>query len=81
MIKGLIVSFFSILIDFIQMFRIFINEFEIRIGCLYNFFQYICNCKVRVCEWKVIDGEGQGFNDVFRVFEWIDEVVKWVVIG
>ncbi|KAK0732565.1 hypothetical protein B0T21DRAFT_334804 [Apiosordaria backusii] len=67
--------------DSVQMFRTSTNESETRIGRPYNPLQYIRNRKVRARERKAIDGEGQGFNDVPRVSEWIDEVAKWVATG
>ncbi|KAI1816872.1 hypothetical protein GGS20DRAFT_535871 [Poronia punctata] len=44
------------------------------LGRPYNPLQYIRNRKVRARERKAIDGEGQGFGDVPRVTDWIDEV-------
>ncbi|KAK4203988.1 hypothetical protein QBC40DRAFT_8248 [Triangularia verruculosa] len=67
--------------DSVQMFRTSTNVSETRIGRPYNPLQYIRNRKVRARERKAIDGEGQGFNDVPRVSEWIDEVAKWVATG
>ncbi|KAH8883647.1 hypothetical protein GQ53DRAFT_600635, partial [Thozetella sp. PMI_491] len=48
-----------------------------KLGRPYNPLQYIRNRKVRARERKGIDGEGQGFNDVHKVTEWVDEVAKW----
>ncbi|CAP59827.1 uncharacterized protein PODANS_1_1560 [Podospora anserina S mat+] len=79
--KGLIASPPSTSTDSIQMSRTSTNESETRIGRPYNPLQYIRNRKVRARERKAIDGEGQGFNDVPRVSEWIDEVAKWVATG
>ncbi|KAL2255952.1 hypothetical protein VTK26DRAFT_2432 [Humicola hyalothermophila] len=61
--------------------RVATNESETRIGRPYNPLQYIRNRKVRARERKTIDGQAQGFNDVLRVSEWIDEVAKWVATG
>ncbi|KAI0397466.1 hypothetical protein F5Y17DRAFT_415603 [Xylariaceae sp. FL0594] len=44
------------------------------LGRPYNPLQYIRNRKVRTRERKVVDGEAQGFGDVPRVTDWIDEV-------
>ncbi|KAJ4422732.1 hypothetical protein N0V82_002629 [Gnomoniopsis sp. IMI 355080] len=49
-----------------------------QIGRPYNPLQYIRNRKVRARERKTIDGESQGFGDVNRVTDWIDDVAKWV---
>jgi hypothetical protein len=49
-----------------------------QIGRPYNPLQYIRNRKVRARERKTIDGESQGFGDVSRVTDWVDEVAKWV---
>ncbi|KAK4129745.1 hypothetical protein N657DRAFT_563784 [Parathielavia appendiculata] len=57
------------------------NEPEARIGRPYNPLQYIRNRKVRVRERRTIDGEAQGFHDVLKVSEWIDDVAKWVATG
>ncbi|KAK4184478.1 hypothetical protein QBC35DRAFT_416904 [Podospora australis] len=62
-------------------FKTYTNDSETKIGRPYNPLQYIRNRKVRARERKAIDGEGQGFNDVPRVSEWIDEVAKWVATG
>ncbi|KAI0598971.1 hypothetical protein F4775DRAFT_134729 [Biscogniauxia sp. FL1348] len=43
------------------------------LGRPYNPLQYIRNRKVRARERKIIDGEAQGFGDVSRVTDWIDE--------
>ncbi|KAK3393862.1 hypothetical protein B0H63DRAFT_459412 [Podospora didyma] len=56
------------------------NE-EAKIGRPYDPLQYIRNRKVRARERKVIDGEAQGFNDVVRVSEWVDDVSRWVATG
>jgi hypothetical protein len=49
-----------------------------QIGRPYNPLQYIRNRKVRARERKTIDGESQGFGDVSRVTDWVDDVAKWV---
>ncbi|PSR94476.1 hypothetical protein BD289DRAFT_363346 [Coniella lustricola] len=49
-----------------------------QIGRPYNPLQYIRNRKVRARERKAIDGESQGFGDVNRVTDWVDDVAKWV---
>ncbi|KAJ4397636.1 hypothetical protein N0V93_001869 [Gnomoniopsis smithogilvyi] len=49
-----------------------------QIGRPYDPLQYIRNRKVRARERKTIDGESQGFGDVSRVTDWIDDVAKWV---
>ncbi|KAK3355655.1 hypothetical protein B0H65DRAFT_417322 [Neurospora tetraspora] len=54
---------------------------ETIIGRPYNPLQYIRNRKIRARERKTLDGEGQGFNDVERVSEWVDEVAKWIAKG
>ncbi|KAK1752578.1 hypothetical protein QBC47DRAFT_388898 [Echria macrotheca] len=51
------------------------------IGRPYNPLQYIRNRKVRARERKAIDGESQGFNDVVKVSEWVDDVSRWVATG
>lgn len=53
------------------------NE-ETKIGRPYNPLQYIRNRKVRARERRAIDGEEQGFTDVIKVSEWVDDVAKWV---
>ena len=57
------------------------NEPEVQIGRPYNPLQYIRNRKVRARERKAIDGEGQGFNDIPKVRQWVDDVAKWVATG
>lgn len=49
-----------------------------QIGRPYDPLQYIRNRKVRARERKTIDGDSQGFGDVNRVTDWIDDVAKWV---
>ncbi|KAI0187118.1 hypothetical protein EV127DRAFT_437391 [Xylaria flabelliformis] len=44
------------------------------LGRAYNPLQYIRNRKIRTRERQTIDGEAQGFGDVPRVTDWIDEV-------
>ncbi|AEO69945.1 uncharacterized protein THITE_2155981 [Thermothielavioides terrestris NRRL 8126] len=61
--------------------RVPTGEPETRIGRPYNPLQYIRNRKVRARERKAIDGAAQGFSDVLKVSEWIDEVAKWVATG
>lgn len=48
------------------------------LGRPYNPLQYIRNRKVRARERQVIDSEAQGFNDVLRVTEWVDEAAKLI---
>ncbi|KAI1334052.1 hypothetical protein F5Y15DRAFT_315340 [Xylariaceae sp. FL0016] len=43
------------------------------LGRPYNPLQYIRNRKVRARERKTIDGESQGFGDVSKVTDWVDE--------
>ncbi|KAH8905865.1 hypothetical protein BR93DRAFT_708765 [Coniochaeta sp. PMI_546] len=52
-----------------------------RLGRPYNPLQYIRNRKVRARERKTIDGEVQGFSDVPRVAEWVDDAAKSVASG
>lgn len=52
-----------------------------KLGRPYNPLQYIRNRKVRARERKTIDGEAQGFTDVPRVSEWVDEATKSVASG
>ncbi|KAI8624101.1 hypothetical protein F5Y19DRAFT_455873 [Xylariaceae sp. FL1651] len=47
------------------------------LGRPYNPLQYIRNRKIRTRERKAIDGEAQGFRDVPRVTDWIDEVATY----
>ncbi|KAI1819249.1 hypothetical protein F4861DRAFT_527681 [Xylaria intraflava] len=47
------------------------------LGRAYNPVQYIRNRKIRTRERKTIDGEAQGFGDVLRVTDWIDEVATY----
>lgn len=49
-----------------------------QIGRPYDPLQYIRNRKVRASERMTIEGESQGFGDVNRVTDWVDEVAKWV---
>ncbi|KXJ89607.1 hypothetical protein Micbo1qcDRAFT_165734 [Microdochium bolleyi] len=44
------------------------------LGRPYNPLQYIRNRKVRARERKAIDGGAQGFNDISRVTDWVDQV-------
>ncbi|KAI1378814.1 hypothetical protein F4677DRAFT_412075 [Hypoxylon crocopeplum] len=46
---------------------------QVLLGRTYNPLQYIRNRKVRARERKAIDGEAQGFSDLSRVTDWIDE--------
>ncbi|KAI1477064.1 hypothetical protein F4774DRAFT_215961 [Daldinia eschscholtzii] len=46
---------------------------QVTLGRTYNPLQYIRNRKVRARERRAIDGEAQGFADVSRVTDWIDE--------
>ncbi|KAK3938905.1 hypothetical protein QBC46DRAFT_409709 [Diplogelasinospora grovesii] len=57
------------------------TEPDTKIGRPYNPLQYIRNRKVRARERKVIDGEAQGFGEVIKASEWVDEVAKWVATG
>lgn len=52
-----------------------------KLGRPYNPLQYIRNRKVRARERKTIDGEKQGFSDVPRVTEWVEEAAKSVASG
>lgn len=52
-----------------------------KLGRPYNPLQYIRNRKVRTRERKTIDGEAQGFSDVPRVSEWVDEATKSAASG
>ncbi|KAJ4290778.1 hypothetical protein N0V88_006527 [Collariella sp. IMI 366227] len=61
--------------------RVSTSEPEPKIGRPYNPLQYVRNRKVRARERKTIDGEAQGFNDVLKVSDWIDDVAKWVATG
>ena len=65
----------------VQVFRIPTNLSENAIGRPYDPLQYIRNRKVRARERKTIDGETQGFNDVVKVSEWVDDVSRWVATG
>lgn len=47
-----------------------------QLGRPYNPLQYIRNRKVRARNSKAIDGEAQGFGDIDRVSDWVDEVSK-----
>ncbi|ORY54840.1 uncharacterized protein BCR38DRAFT_309239, partial [Pseudomassariella vexata] len=49
------------------------NSTQVTLGRPYNPLQYIRNRKVRARERKAIDGETQGFADVTRVTDWIDQ--------
>lgn len=49
-----------------------------QIGRPYDPLQYIRNRKVRARERQAIDGQSQGFGDVNRVTDWVDDVAKWV---
>ncbi|KAF3356027.1 Dual specificity protein kinase lkh1 [Verticillium dahliae VDG1] len=42
---------------------------------------YIRNRKVRARERKAIDGEAQGFSDVKKVTDWVDNVARWAATG
>ncbi|KAI1115632.1 hypothetical protein F5Y14DRAFT_409791 [Nemania sp. NC0429] len=44
------------------------------LGRAYNPLQYIRNRKIRTRERKTIDGEAQGFGDVLKVTQWVDDV-------
>ncbi|KAI2641127.1 hypothetical protein GGS21DRAFT_503031 [Xylaria nigripes] len=48
-----------------------------RMARAYNPIQYIRNRKIRTRERKIVDGEAQGFGDVPRVTDWIDEVATY----
>ena len=54
---------------------------SIRLGRAYNPLQYIRNRKVRVRKRLTIDGQAQGFGDVNKTVEWVDEVAKWAATG
>ncbi|KAM0807974.1 hypothetical protein AB5N19_08315 [Seiridium cardinale] len=45
----------------------------VTLGRPYNPLQYIRNRKVRARERQAIDGEAQGFSDVNRVTDWVDQ--------
>ncbi|KAI0422597.1 hypothetical protein F5X98DRAFT_99875 [Xylaria grammica] len=49
------------------------------LGRAYNPLQYIRNRKIRTRERKAIDGEAQGFGDIPRVTDWVDEVATFTV--
>ncbi|KAI1132718.1 hypothetical protein F5Y10DRAFT_230621 [Nemania abortiva] len=49
------------------------------LGRAYNPLQYIRNRKIRTRERRAIDGEAQGFGEVPRVTDWIDEVATFTV--
>ncbi|GKT91565.1 UPF0183 domain-containing protein [Colletotrichum tofieldiae] len=57
------------------------SDGSVRLGRPYNPLQYIRNRKVRARERKAIDGEGQGFGDIMKVADWVDEVAKWAATG
>ncbi|EFQ25624.1 hypothetical protein CGRA01v4_02319 [Colletotrichum graminicola] len=57
------------------------SEGSVRLGRPYNPLQYIRNRKVRARERKAIDGEGQGFGDIIKVADWVDEVARWAATG
>ncbi|KAK2023354.1 hypothetical protein LX32DRAFT_147395 [Colletotrichum zoysiae] len=57
------------------------SEGGVRLGRPYNPLQYIRNRKVRARERKAIDGDGQGFGDILKVADWVDEVAKWAATG
>ncbi|KAM7208991.1 hypothetical protein V8F20_000600 [Naviculisporaceae sp. PSN 640] len=65
----------------VQLFKPPSDDVEFRIGRPYNPLQYIRNRKVRARERRAIDGEAQGFKDVVKVSDWVDEVAKWVATG
>ncbi|KAK4231210.1 hypothetical protein QBC38DRAFT_467145 [Podospora fimiseda] len=68
--------------DSAQVFRLSTNDSDkTKVGRPYNPLQYIRNRKVRARERKAIDGAGQGFNEVIKVSEWVDDVAKWVATG
>ncbi|KAH6656962.1 hypothetical protein BKA67DRAFT_688338 [Truncatella angustata] len=51
---------------------------QLSLGRPYNPLQYIRNRKVRARERKAIDGEAQGFADVNRVTDWVDQAATMV---
>ncbi|KAK3382261.1 hypothetical protein B0T24DRAFT_587026 [Lasiosphaeria ovina] len=61
----------------VHVFRVPTND-EPKIGRPYDPLQYVRNRKVRARERKAIDGDAQGFGDVVRVSEWVDDVSRWV---
>ena len=65
----------------VHVFRLPSNDGEPKIGRPYNPLQYIRNRKVRARERRAIDGEAQGFKDVIKVSEWVDDVARWVATG
>ncbi|KAL7620235.1 hypothetical protein AAE478_009228 [Parahypoxylon ruwenzoriense] len=52
------------------------GSLQVTLGRPYNPLQYIRNRKVRARERKAIDGEAQGFSDISRVTDWIDETSR-----
>ncbi|CAK7269966.1 hypothetical protein SEPCBS119000_003845 [Sporothrix epigloea] len=54
---------------------------SVRLGRPYNPLQYIRNRKVRVRERRTIDGQAQGFGDVSKTAEWVDEVARRAATG
>ncbi|KAJ1324370.1 septal pore-associated protein [Microdochium nivale] len=52
----------------------FPGQRQASVGRPYNPLQYIRNRKVRARERKPIDGEAQGFSDIPRVTDWVDQV-------
>ncbi|KAL0935421.1 UPF0183 domain-containing protein [Colletotrichum truncatum] len=57
------------------------SDGSVRLGRQYNPLQYIRNRKVRARERMAIDGEAQGFGDIMKVTDWVDEVAKWAATG
>ncbi|OLN84348.1 hypothetical protein CCHL11_05886 [Colletotrichum chlorophyti] len=57
------------------------SDTGLRLGRPYNPLQYIRNRRVRARERKAIDGAGQGFGDIVKVADWVDEVAKWAATG
>ncbi|KAI0474056.1 hypothetical protein GGR56DRAFT_650120 [Xylariaceae sp. FL0804] len=51
------------------------------LGRAYNPLQYIRNRKIRARERMTIDGETQGFGDVSKVTDWIDQSARAVAIA
>ncbi|KAK5631608.1 hypothetical protein RRF57_007322 [Xylaria bambusicola] len=50
------------------------------LGRPYNPLQYIRNRKIRTRERKVIDGEAQGFGDIIKTMDWVDQVASFAAM-
>ncbi|KAI0506915.1 hypothetical protein F5B22DRAFT_427991 [Xylaria bambusicola] len=51
------------------------------LGRPYNPLQYIRNRKIRTRERKVIDGEAQGFGDIIKTTDWVDQVASFAAVS